>query len=115
MTRKISSAARDWRLIGETSLWVFPLYGSAALWFEPLHDALRGQFVVWRGIVYLVGAWTVEYVGGWLIWKLTGAKPWDYTRSRGGSLSGLIRWNFVFVWPLVGLGLEFVHDVLARI
>jgi len=113
VTRRISGAARDWRLIGETSLWAFPLYGSLAIWFEPLHDALRSQFVITRAIVYLLCAWTVEYVGGWLIWKISSSKPWDYANARGGSLNGLIRWNFIAIWPLVGLGLEFVHDYLT--
>ncbi len=112
VTRKISGKAPGWQLIGETSLWAFPLYGSIALWYEPLHIMLRGQFVLFRAIVYLVGAWIVEYVGGWLIWRGTGNKPWDYTNARGGSLNGLIRWNFAFVWPLVGLALEPIHDAL---
>ena len=115
VTQKISGKARDWRLIGETSLWAFPLYGSMAIWFEPLHDALRTQFVIVRAIVYLVSAWTVEYVGGWLIWKISRTKPWDYSSAWGGSWNGLIRWNFIAVWPVVGLGLEFVHDYLIRV
>ena len=115
VTQKISGKARDWRLIGETSLWAFPLYGSIAFWFEPLHDALRMQFVILRALVYLVGAWTVEYAGGWLIWKISGSKPWDYANAWGGSWNGLIRWNFVAIWPLVGLGLELVHDYLVRV
>ena len=112
VTRKLSAKVDDWRLIGETSLWAFPLYGSIAFWFEPLHEVLRTQFVILRALVYLVGAWTVEYVGGWLIWRVSGDKPWNYSDARGGSLNGLIRWYFVFVWPLVGVGLEFVHDQL---
>lgn len=115
VTRKISGRATGWRLIGETSLWAFPLYGSLVFWFEPLHDALRQQFVMVRAIVYLVGAWIVEYIGGWLIWKISGDKPWDYAHSPGGNLNGLIRWNFSAVWPLVGLGLEFVQDNLPRL
>jgi hypothetical protein len=115
VTRKISGKARDWRLLGETSLWVFPLYGSIPFWFEPLHETLRSQFVVSRALVYLLCAWAAEYMGGWLIWKVSGTKPWDYATARGGSLNGLIRWNFIFVWPWVGLGLEFVHDCLGRL
>ena len=114
VTRRISGKARDWRLIGETSLWAFPLYGSIAIWFEPLHDALRSQFFLVRALVYLLCAWVVEYAGGWLIWKISGSKPWDYTNARSGSLNGLIRWNFVLIWPIVGLGLESVHDFLLR-
>lgn len=108
-------AGRNWLLTGYTTLWAFPMYGSAAFLFEPLHDALRSQLFIIRAVVYLIGFWAVEYAGGWLVWKITGIKPWDYSDARGGSLNGLIRWNFVFVWPLVGLALEPIHDFLIRI
>lgn len=113
--KKITGEAPDWLLMGETSLWAFSLYGMVAFMFEPLHDALRGQFILLRASVYLVGFWVIEYIGGWLLWQVTGKKPWDYARSPGGSLNGLIRWNFVFVWPLVGLALEPVCDFLVRL
>ncbi len=113
--KRVTGVARDWLLMGETSLWAFPLYGSIAFLYEPLHDALRAQFVLVRGVVYLIGFWLVEYISGWLIWKITGKKPWDYANSPGGSLNGLIRWNFVFVWLPAGLALEPIHDFLVRI
>ena len=115
VTRRVSGRAHNWLLMGETSLWAFPMYGSIAFLFEPLHDALRGQFILVRAFVYLIGFWVVEYVGGWLVWKITTCKPWDYSRSPGGSLNGLIRWDFVLVWPLVGLALERLHDALVAL
>lgn len=114
VTRKISGRVQDWLLIGETSLWAFPMYGLIAFLYEPLHDALRAQFFLIRALVYLIGFWVVEYVGGWLVLKITGKRPWDYSKSPGGSLNGLIRWNFALVWPLVGLALEPLHDFLVR-
>ncbi len=115
VTRKISGRTQDWRLIGETSLWAFPLYGLIAFLYEPLHDALRAQFFLIRALIYLIGFWVVEYAGGWLLLKITGTRPWDYSKSPGGSLNGLIRWNFILVWPLVGLALEPLHDFLVRL
>lgn len=101
--------------MGETSLWSFFLYGSTVFLYEPLHNSLRSQSVVLRAALYLLGFWTVEFLGGWLIWKLSRSKPWDYSRSPGGNLLGLIRWNFVFVWPFVGLALEPLHDGLVHL
>ena len=112
---RLSGKAHDWLLMGQTSIWYFPLYGSMVFLYEPLHNFLRPQFFLIRAAVYLVGFWTVEYLGGWLIWKLTRTKPWDYTHSPGGNLHGLIRWNFVLVWPWFGLALEPVHDFLVRV
>ncbi|MCL4561268.1 MAG: putative ABC transporter permease [Chloroflexi bacterium] len=113
--KKVTGQAKDWLLMGDTSLWSFPLYGSIAFLFEPVHNWMRPQFILVRALVYLVGFWGIEYLGGWLIWKITRLKPWDYSKSPGGSLNGLIRWNFVLVWPLVGLLFEQVHDLLMRI
>ena len=115
LTRRFSGRADNWLLIGETSLWAFPLYGSIVLFYEPLHNWLRPQFFLVRAGVYLLGFWALEYLGGWLVWKITGDKPWDYSRSRWGGPSGLIRWNFLLVWPLVGLALEPLHDWLVRL
>lgn len=112
---KVSGRTKGWLLMGETTLWAFPMYGLIAFLYEPLHDALRSQFFLVRALVFLVGFWIVEYIGGWLIWKIDGKKPWDYSLSPGGSLNGLIRWNFVVVWSLVGLALEPVHDALVRL
>jgi len=114
LTRRITGESRNWLLMGETSLWAFPMYGSIAFLYEPLHDLLRPQFFPIRAAAYLIGFWIVEYVGGWVIWKVTKVKPWDYSKNPGGSLHGLIRWNFVLIWPLVGLALEPVHDYLVR-
>jgi uncharacterized membrane protein len=113
--KRITGVAPDWLLMGETSLWAFPMYGAIAFLYEPLHDAVRAQFFLLRAAAYLAGFWVIEYIGGWLIWKIIGKKPWDYSRSPGGSLNGLIRWNFVLVWPLVGFALEPVHDILVRL
>ncbi len=101
--------------MGETSLWAFVFYGIGGLLFEALHDSLRSQFFLMRGLVYLLVFWAIEYLGGWLVLRITGKMLWDYSKSPGGSLHGLIRWNFAPVWPLVGLGVEPVHDLLVQL
>jgi uncharacterized membrane protein len=115
ITRLLRREPHSQILIGETSLWSFPLYGSAVFLFEPLHNILRGQFFLVRAVIYLFGFWMIEYLGGWLVWKITKTKPWDYSQSPGGSLNGLIRWNFVLIWPLVGLLGEIIHDFAIRL
>lgn len=112
---RLTGQVDNWLLIGETSLWSFPMYGSVVFFYEPIHNLLRGQFILVRAVIYLFGFWFAEYLGGWLVWKITGKKPWDYSRSPGGSLNGLIRWNFALVWPFVGLLGEPLHDYLAAI
>jgi uncharacterized membrane protein len=104
---------RDWRLRGHTSLWMFPIYGLIAPLYEPVHNALRHWPWFLRGIIYLLGIWFIEYVSGWLLRRLTGKCPWDYSHLRG-HLHGLIAWEYAPVWFLFGLGLERVHDFLVQ-
>jgi hypothetical protein len=115
VTRFIRREPHSQVFIGETSLWSFFLYGSAVFLFEPLHNLLRGQFILVRAAVYLLGFWSIEYLGGWLITWITKVKPWDYSLSPGGSLNGLIRLNFVMVWPWIGLLGEIIHDFAVRL
>jgi uncharacterized membrane protein len=113
--KRITGEAKDWLLTGDTSLWSFFLYGTIVFLYEPIHNLLRSQPAVLRGVGYLAGFWLVEYLGGRLIWIITRRKPWDYSNSPGGSLHGLIRWYFAIIWPFVGLALEPLHDFLVRI
>ncbi len=115
VTNKVSGRSRNSLLMGETSLWAFPMYGLIAFLYEPLHNLLRGRPLFFRALAYLLGFWTIEYAGGWAVWRIAGKKPWDYSRSPGGSWNGLIRWNFILVWPLVGLAIEPLHDALVRL
>lgn len=114
VTERLQGKQRDWRLLGHTYLWMFPLYGLLAPLYEPLHDFLRPWHWFMRGVIYLLGFWLVEYASGWLLRRLTGKCPWDYSQLRG-NLHGLIAWEYGPVWFTVGLGLEPVHDFLVRL
>ena len=114
VTEKILRQQRDWRLLGHTSLWMFPLYGLLAPLYEPLHDFLHPWHWFMRGVIYLLGIWLVEYVTGWLLRKLTGKCPWDYSQLRG-NLHGLIAWEYAPVWFAAGLLLEPVHNFFVRL
>lgn len=114
VTDRLTGRQRDWRLLGRTSLWMFPIYGLAAPLFEPVHDFLRPFHWFMRGVLYLFGIWAIEYATGWLLRRLTGKCPWDYSHLRG-HLHGLIAWEYGPVWFLFGLGLERVHDFLLRL
>ncbi len=111
---RLRGQAPDWRLRGQVSLWAFPLFGLLAVFYEPVHDGLRPIHWFMRGATYAVGIWVVEYVAGWLLSKLLGHCPWDYSGWRG-NLQGLITWEFGVVWFAFGLALEPVHDFLVRL
>src|SRR5262249_25636980 len=69
-------------LMGTTYLWMFPVYGLLAVAFEPAHDALRGRPWLLRGAIYAAGILAVEYAAGWLLRRLVGRCPWDYSHAR---------------------------------
>lgn len=114
VTEKAWGKQRDWRLVGHSYLWMFPIYGLLAPIGEPIHNFLRSHFWLWRGLAYLVCIWLVEYVTGWLIKKLTGKCPWDYS-SFPGNFQGIITLEYAPVWFMFGLAFERVHDFLMSL
>ncbi len=102
------------RLQGRTYLWMFPIYGSAAFLFNPAHDALRGVFWVWRGILYMIGIFIIEAITGLLLKAITGRCPWDYSYARW-HVGGVIRLDYAPVWFAFGMILERVHDYVRAL
>ena len=109
------SRFRDWSLQGRSYAWMLPIYGSAALFFEPLHDAVSALAWPLRGLVYTAGIFLVEFVSGWLLRKFTGRCPWDYSQRARFHFRGLIRWDYAPLWFLFGLALEQLHNTLVRV
>lgn len=105
---------RDWRLIGTTYLWMFPIYGLIAILYEPVHEIIRGIPWYGRALIWSLGFTAVEWLTGWLIARFTGRCPWDYTGKRF-AINAYIRWDFFIVWAVVGLALEPVHDFLVEL
>lgn len=94
---------RDMTLKGNTSLWMFPIYGSAAI-LSPLGRLLRDKSVWLRGITYMGLIFCMEYLSGSLLAKRKFC-PWDYGRSRW-NIKGIIRLDFAPNWFMAGLLFE---------
>jgi hypothetical protein len=82
--------------------------------YEPVHDLIRDLAWPGRAIIWAVGFTIVEWLAGWLIARLVGRCPWDYTGKRW-AINPYVRWDFLPVWAAVGLALEPVHDFLVRL
>ena len=109
----------DWRLTGTTYLWMLPIYGSAALLFEPAHDRVRDWPWWQRGLLWTTGIFAVEAASGEAIRQLTGEVPWDYARRRGSKPEpvhwrGLVRPAYAPLWFGVGLGMEKLRQMFDR-
>ena len=94
---------RDKRLKGHTSLWMFPIYASAAL-LKPLFWLLKGKPVVIRGLSYASLILGGEYLAGSLLAKWENC-PWDYTRSQW-HIKKIVRLDYLPYWVLAGLFFE---------
>jgi uncharacterized membrane protein len=93
---------------------MFPIYGLLAPLYEPTHDLIRDVPLIGRVFIWALGFTLVELVSGWLIARLTGRCPWDYSEKRF-AINPYIRWDFFPVWAIIGLALEPVHDLLVRL
>lgn len=99
----------DKRMIGQTSLWMFPIYGMAAI-ISPLYKVLKKIPTLLRGGIYTVGIFSFEYLSGMLL-KKHHVCPWDYSDAKS-NINGVIRLDYAPFWMAAGLLFEriLVHD-----
>lgn len=108
-----SLLAGDGALTAKTYLWMFPIYGLAAL-AEPLFLAFRENCPLWQRLgMYAASIFLVEFLTGWLLQALTGVCPWDYG-SGLFSVMGFIRLDYAPLWAGLGIFFEQVSALLAR-
>ena len=65
---------KDFRLKGQTSLWMFPIYGMAAF-IKPLYRLIRKKSILIRGSIYSFFIFLGEYLSGTFL-KKRGLCPW---------------------------------------
>lgn len=94
---------RDFTLKGNTSLWMFPIYGSAAF-LTPLFKALKEKSLLRRGLTYMSLIFGAEYISGSLL-KKKDLCPWDYGHSKW-NIDRVIRLDFAPFWFVAGLFFE---------
>ena len=93
----------DLRLIGQTSLWMFPIYGLAAF-IKPLYEVIKKLPLLLRGCIYSFCILICEYISGMLL-KKHHLCPWDYSNSPT-NINGVIRLDYAALWALAGLLFE---------
>lgn len=105
----------NWQLPGFTYLWMFFIYGFAALLFEPLHRLIKNLPIIVRGLIWMTAIFIVEYLTGWFLDGLLGRCPWDYSSSTPYHLNGYIRFDYAPVWFMLGLFFEKGHQLVDTI
>lgn len=119
-----SLARGNWKMMGQTSLIMFPIYGMGALllpigrladrWAEgpkgcqkepgPKRKPLARA--ICHGLLYMVLIFAVEYVSGRCLMGL-GVCPWDYS-AWPDNIDGVIRLGFAPLWFGTGLLFEWL-------
>jgi len=97
---------RDFSASSKTSIWMFFIYGSAAL-FTPVIYAINSLPLLLRGIIYATCIFAIEYGAGIFLRKLK-VCPWDYSGAKF-NIQGVIRLDYTPVWFAVGLFFEFTY------
>lgn len=96
------------KLTGNTSIWMFPIYGMASF-LSPVCKLLKGKSLVLRGGVYTCCIFAGEYLTGSFLRKYN-ACPWDYSGAPL-NIKGLIRLDYAPLWFGAGL---FFEKILSR-
>ncbi len=96
---------RQKKLYATTSLWMFPIYGSAGI-FYPAMKQIKKFPLLLRGLCYMMGIFLTEYTTGRLL-SAFGCCPWNYEKSRF-HYKKVIRLDFAPLWFFTGLFLEYV-------
>lgn len=90
-------------MMGKTSLWMFPIYGCAAL-IKPVYKKISAIPTAVRGCIYTFGIYTAEFFCGSFL-KYFGMCPWDYSKTPF-HYKGVIRLDYAPLWFLTGLLFE---------
>ena len=102
-TSLCSLRQRDFTLKGGTSVWMFPIYGCAAL-VAPVSRLLKNRPLWFRGLTYMGIIFSGEYLTGSLLAKHK-LCPWDYSRSRW-NVNRIVRLDYAPYWFGAGLLFE---------
>lgn len=96
----------DLRLLGQSNLWMFLIYG-CAVFLEPLHHMIAGWNWFLRGLVWVAMIWGIEYTSGLVLYFLLGVHPWYYTDKL--AVNGLITLAYAPAWFVAGMIFERLH------
>ena len=94
---------RQFKLTGNTSIWMFPIYGCACF-LAPVSRLLKKKTPLVRGLSYAALIFTGEFITRTLLNKKD-ICPWDYSRSKW-HIKKIIRLDYLPFWFMAGLLFE---------
>lgn len=102
---------KDKKMVGNTSLLMFPIYGMAWI-IKPMAKYLHNRNFVVRGMVYTCGIFGVEYLTGSIL-RSRDMCPWDYSDTKY-NINGLIRLDYAPAWFGAGMIFEKILGIDGR-
>ncbi len=94
---------KDKKMMGQTSAWMFPIYGTAALIGEIAPKINHWPMPV-RGLLYGGSIMLGEYVSGSILTKFD-VCPWSYKGCKY-AVKDIVRLDFLPFWMVAGLIFE---------
>jgi uncharacterized membrane protein len=102
----------NWRLLGMSYIWMFPIYGLAGIALPLLYGKIEQWPTLLRWAFYGVAILCVEFVAGWILDMATGRCPWEYT--TGWHIMGYIRLDYYPLWVGFGIMIERIYLLLRQ-
>lgn len=114
---------KDFRLKGHSYLWMFPVYAIVPFIYMFSLNFLSDYSIFIRGLFYMFAFYLLEYLSGYLIKKIIGQSPWDYSnrsikifgKKFKSNFHGLICLEYGPVWYIYGILFEFYFLFLAQL
>ncbi len=94
---------KDKKLMGQTSAWMFPIYGMAA-GIGVVAPKISHWPAICRGLLYGGAIMTTEYITGSILTAFD-VCPWSYEGEKY-AVKGLIRLDYLPLWMAAGLMYE---------
>ena len=91
---------KDKKMMGQTSAWMFPIYGMAA-GIDDISPKIAHWSPLRRGLLYGSAIMTAEYVTGSLLTRLD-VCPWSYKGCKY-AIKDVVRLDYLPFWMAAGL------------
>lgn len=96
-----------WSLTGKTYVWMAPIYALIPFFAGLLFTRLSHLPVLVRLLIYVAIIYSVEFSTGFLLEKITGKCPWEYT--TGWEVMGYIRLDYFPAWAFFAYMIESLY------
>jgi hypothetical protein len=103
----------NWKLEGQSYIWMFFIYGLIAIIFPLIYKYLQKSNIFLRLAIYALMIFIVEFITGFILDVTTGQCPWLY--SGPFTVCGYIQLSYVFFWMGFGFIIEKIYLFFNRL